>query len=173
MNALKMRLSLLLPFVALAVGCATSGTSPRAFPVLNATNPRCEYRSNPLGIDQTAPRFDWQLQSDHAEIRGQRQTAYQILVESADGVLWDSGKVESDETTQIVYSGKPLISRQSASWKVRVWNGSGEASRWSDVATFSMGLLKSDDWKANWIGRERAATSRPTTALVPNPETLM
>lgn len=36
-----------------------------------------EYLTNPIGLDITAPRFSWQLES--AE-RGVRQTAYQITV---------------------------------------------------------------------------------------------
>src|ERR1039457_260162 len=77
---------------------------------------RCEYLSNPLGIDAVNPQLSWILSSDQ---RGEKQTAYQILVASSldrlkgdTGDLWDSGKVLSDETAQIVYQGKPLVSRQ-------------------------------------------------------------
>ena len=73
---------------------------------------RCEYLVDPLGIDETAPRLSWTLHSDG---RDQRQTAYQVLVASSSerlaqdqGDLWDSGKVASDETAQVVYAGKPL-----------------------------------------------------------------
>ncbi len=40
-------------------------------------NLRCEYLSNPLGIDVKQPRFFWVL--DHTE-RGQKQSAYELLV---------------------------------------------------------------------------------------------
>ena len=67
---------------------------------------RCEYRENPLGIDVAAPRLSWILQSD---ARDQRQTAYQIVVTTADNkTLWDTGNVASGETIQIPYAGKPL-----------------------------------------------------------------
>jgi alpha-L-rhamnosidase len=26
-------------------------------------NPRCEYRQNPLGVDEAKPKFSWELQS--------------------------------------------------------------------------------------------------------------
>jgi alpha-L-rhamnosidase len=34
----------------------------------------CEYRANPLGIDITAPRFSWRMQTERA---GARQSPYQ------------------------------------------------------------------------------------------------
>ena len=54
---------------------------------------RCEYLTNPLGIDATKPRLSWVL---HSNERGQKQTAYHILVASSsefldrdNGDLWD------------------------------------------------------------------------------------
>ena len=77
---------------------------------------RCEYLRDPASIDVLRPRLSWILQSHE---RGQRQTAYQVLVASAlellakdNGDLWDSGRVESDQSSQISYAGKPLPSRQ-------------------------------------------------------------
>lgn len=116
---------------------------------------RCEYLVNPLGIDATHPRLSWIINSSG---RGEKQTAYQILVASSEklladdqGDLWDSGKVASDETTQIVYAGQPLASRQGCFWKVRSWNQDGKASGWSSVAQWHMGLLAPGDWSAQWI----------------------
>ncbi|MGN6641940.1 MAG: family 78 glycoside hydrolase catalytic domain, partial [Verrucomicrobiota bacterium] len=87
---------------------------------------QCEYRVNPLGIDEARPRLTWSVESDD---RGEKQTAYQILAASSEallaknqGDLWDSGKVMSDATVNIVYDGRPLTSRQSCFWKVRVWD---------------------------------------------------
>src|SRR5579871_3144327 len=101
------------------------------------TNLTCEYRTNPLGIDVLAPRLSWQLQSNH---EGARQTAYRIFAASdpaklADGQadLWDSGKVESDQSVQVVYGGKRPVSRQRVYWKVAVWDESSIESH-SDPA---------------------------------------
>ncbi|MFO0890370.1 MAG: glycoside hydrolase family 78 protein [Isosphaeraceae bacterium] len=120
---------------------------------------RCEYRVNPLGIDAVPPRLSWIVASDQ---RGQKQTAYQVLVSSTAGALardeadlWDSGEVKSDETTAIVYAGKPLASDQRCHWKVRVWDRDGHPSAWSAPAHFSMGLLQDADWKAEWIGYDK------------------
>ena len=91
---------------------------------------RCEYLADPLGIDAASPRLSWIITSSR---RGEQQTSYQVLVASAaellgkdKGDLWDSGKVASDEDSQIVYSGSPLVSRQSCFWKVRIWDRAGE-----------------------------------------------
>jgi len=110
---------------------------------------------NPLGIDEPQPRLYWRLESDE---RGQKQTAYQVLVasssallESDTGDLWDSARVESSQSTHVVYSGKPLTSRQQCFWKVRVWDKDGVPSDWTTPAMWSMGLLKEDDWQAQYI----------------------
>jgi alpha-L-rhamnosidase len=116
---------------------------------------RCEYRADPLGIDVANPRLFWQV--DDAR-RNAKQTAYQILVAgtpenlAADrGDLWDTGKVLSDQSTHVVYAGKPLPSRTRCYWKVRLWDAAGSATPYSPPATWSMGLLKMEDWHARWI----------------------
>ncbi len=122
---------------------------------------RCEYLQDPLGIDTSEPRLSWTVQSQQ---RAQRQTAYEVLVASSperlkqdQGDLWQSGKVASDETAQVVYGGKPLGSRQACFWKVRAWDRDGSPSDWSQPALWEMGLLKADDWKARWIQAESTA----------------
>lgn len=135
---------------------------------------RTEYLTNPLGLDSPAPRLQWQLESD---VRGASQSAYRILVASspsklakAEADLWDSGKVTSDTSTQIAYAGKPLASGQSCFWKVQVWDQKGKASRWSEPAHWSMGLLQPDDWKAQWISYRDTAplhTDRASLFLPP------
>ena len=124
---------------------------------MNATNLRCEYLTNPLGIDEMQPRLSWTLDS---EARGQKQTAYRIVVastikgiEAKEGNLWDSGKIQSGESTHIVYSGKPLKTGMRCYWRVRVWDKDGKPSHWSDSASWTMGLLEQNAWQgAKWIG---------------------
>lgn len=121
---------------------------------LNPVALRCEYRENPLGIDETVPRLTWRVESSE---RGQKQTAYQILVSSdADrlkkdiGDLWDSGKVADNRTTNVPYEGKSLGSREQCFWKVRVWDKDGKMTS-SKEASWTMGLLKPTDWTAEFI----------------------
>lgn len=124
--------------------------------VYKPTDLRCEYIKNPVGIDLPYPRFSWVLR--HSE-RARTQSAYQILVASTvevlltnSGDIWDSGKVASDESVNVEYAGKLLESSKTYYWKVRWWDNVGEVSPFSQIATFEAGLLKEDDWEAEWIG---------------------
>lgn len=117
---------------------------------------RCEYARQPLGIDAAAPRLNWIMQSQG---RGQSQTAYQILVASSRASLdanradlWDSGKVVSDQSIQIKYQGRSLVSRQQCFWKVRIWDRDNLPTAYSEPASWEMGLLDPADFKAQWIG---------------------
>ncbi|WP_229253807.1 alpha-L-rhamnosidase [Dyadobacter sp. NIV53] len=116
---------------------------------------RCEYKENPV-TDVSAPRLSWELTSEE---NNQVQSAYQVLVATSAGKLteekadlWNSGKSAGRMTSQIEYSGKPLISRQICYWKVRSWDKNGIAGEWSKVAHWEMGLLDKKEWKGDWIG---------------------
>jgi alpha-L-rhamnosidase len=124
---------------------------------------RCEYRTDPVGLDVTAPRLSWTLSSEQ---RGERQTAYRILVAASperlasdQGDLWDSGRIQSDETLHLEYRGKPLPSRMRLWWKVRVWDREGRPSAWSAPASWTMGLLHPSDWQAKWIADPGSVTN--------------
>ena len=126
---------------------------------------RSEYLVNPEGIDVLSPRLSWMLKS---EVRGQKQAAYRVLVASSrellkknQGDLWDTGKVASDQSNQLAYAGEPLSSRMQCFWKVMVWDIAGTPSAWSAPAYWSMGLLDAADWKAEWIGLDKAPESTP------------
>ncbi|MEO8609761.1 MAG: glycoside hydrolase family 78 protein [Chloroflexota bacterium] len=125
----------------------------------------CEYRINPLGIDVQNPRLSWQMQTERL---GARQTAYQVRAASTlealhDGKadLWDSGKIESDQSVHVMYAGQALRSRKRVYWKVTVWDETGNVSE-SDTAWFEMGLLDNKDWQAQWIGTAFAGGPRST-----------
>ncbi|WP_200269239.1 glycoside hydrolase family 78 protein [Luteolibacter pohnpeiensis] len=118
---------------------------------------RCESLENPIGLDVEHPRFSW---VDSATERGQKQSAYQILVSSSAAKLaanqadiWNSGKVSSDVTTNVPYEGRTLTSGQMGYWKVRVWDANGKPAGVSEPATFEMGLLSQKDWGGDWIAR--------------------
>ncbi len=118
-------------------------------------NLRCEYLTDPSGIDAAKPRLSWEIESAQ---RGERQTRYQVLVASTpellaqdQGDLWDSGEVASSQSIQVEYAGQALRSRTRCHWKVRVWDKDGKVSAWSQPARWTMGLLESTDWQAAWI----------------------
>jgi len=140
------------------------------------TNLKCGYAIDPLGVDVARPSLSWQVESTE---RGQRQTAWQVQVASSreqlaadHAILWDSGKTPGAQTTQISYAGSALVSSQQVFWKVRAWDRDGQPTAWSEPATWTMGLSRSDDpsspfgsdatrWQASWIG-----SSEPTETLL-------
>ena len=147
---------------------ATAGLAGAA--PLKVTELRCEYRVNPMGIDEAQPRLSWQLAS--AE-RGQVQTACQILVASTAALLkegkadlWDSGNIPGNRSLNVPYGGKPLDSRQRCFWKVRAWDKDAKVSAWSPPAFWTMGLLKAGDWQAEYI------SFRDTSPVHKDPQTL-
>lgn len=132
-----------------------SDSSDRVSKPIQIDRLRCEYWDQPLGIDHPAPRLSWTLESS---IRGQKQTAYRVLVAQSiqalledRGDLWDSGKVESSQSVNVVYAGDALVSGQRCFWKVKVWDRDGVGSDWSAASSWEMGLLKASDWKGHWI----------------------
>lgn len=123
-------------------------------PAPSISDLRCEYKTNPVGIDGTHPRLSWKLTSNE---RGSIQTAYHIRVASSardlrrsSRLIWDSGKVQTDKSVHIAYAGPPLISKQRYYWQVKIWSTTGE-SEWSAPAFWEMGLLDASDWQAQWI----------------------
>jgi alpha-L-rhamnosidase len=151
----------------MAVGfLASSARSENLTPVAL----RCEYRVNPLGLDEAQPRLTWRVESS---VRGAKQTACQILVASSArllakkaGDLWDSGKISGGDTVNVAYAGKPLASRQQCFWKVCVWDNNGQA-KWSDPASWTIGLLRPEDWTANYISvRDASPVWKATTNLL-------
>lgn len=126
---------------------------------ISVTNLQCEMLTNPEGIDVLKPRLSWQIKSDVNDVK---QTAYQIMVASTlenlntnKADLWDSGKVSSNESVNIIYNGKKLGDRQNAFWKVTVFTNKGEVKS-ATTAHFSIGILTYADWKSTrWIGYEK------------------
>jgi alpha-L-rhamnosidase len=125
---------------------------------------RCEYLANPVGIDLRQPRLSWELRSQE---RDQRQIAYQILcavketdLARGESLLWDSGRVASNQSVHIHYAGKALTSGLRCWWKVRVWDQAEDPSPYSQPAFWQMGLLEPSDWKAEWIWLEVVANAQ-------------
>ncbi len=125
--------------------------------LLPPTHLTCESLVDPLGLDRPTPRLSWWVNDQRHDAM---QHAYQIHVASDAALLgdqpdlWDSGKVDSDQSHFVHYAGPTLTSRQRCYWSVRTWDGDGQVSDWAESAVFEMGLLDPNDWQAQWIGSE-------------------
>jgi len=124
----------------------------------------CEYHTNPIGIDVEKPRLSWQINSDSQNVL---QTAYEIRMahskndlQKGKKLIWSSGKVESDESVNILYSGPALKSMERAYWQVRVWDNKKKVSAWSAPAFWEMGILDKSLWTASYIGIDDFTTDR-------------
>jgi len=105
---------------------------------------RTLHMEKPIGIDQT-PYFSWILTSEEQNVL---QTACRLALSRGDEIIWDSGKVECEQSTFVAYAGPALQSRTRYTWAVTVWDNQGNeagASAWFETA-----FLSPDDWKAKW-----------------------
>jgi hypothetical protein len=125
---------------------------------------RCAGETNPLGIDEARPVISWRLAS---AARGDRQTAFQVLVASSReklathaGDLWDTGRMAGGEAPALAYAGQSLSSSQQVFWKLRVWDMDGKPSAWSEPQTWTMGVLTDGEWLAKWIGDKGARAAQ-------------
>ena len=144
--------------------------------IIRAHDLRCENRIDPLGIDILTPHLSWNLESTQ---RAKRQSAYQIIVSDSKekltdniGNLWNSEKIISNQSIQIQYKGKALLSGMRCFWKIRVWDENGYLSDWSEPATWEMGLLAQDDWKAKWINDGKSEPQKTEEFYVDDPAPL-
>ena len=121
------------------------------------TNLRTEYKTNPVGIDIQQPRLSWEIISGRYNVM---QTNYQIRVaatiedlKSGNNLLWNTGKVNSDQSIHVPYEGPVLKSGQRIYWQVRIWDDNDSPSVWSEIVYWEMGLLFPSDWQALWISK--------------------
>ena len=100
-----------------------------------------DHKINPVGIGNKQPAFSWKIIEKGNNVM---QTAYSIRVASDEKfspskLVWQSGKVESDESILQLYKGVELKSGQRYFWQVKIWDNKGKESKWSTPAFFEMG----------------------------------
>jgi alpha-L-rhamnosidase len=115
---------------------------------------RVEHLQAPLGLDEPAPRFSWSLAS---ETRGEKQSAYRIVVSRSNETVWDSGRVSSSETTLVAYEGGPLEPRTRYDFRVESWNRDGSSSATAE-SYWETGMQGA--FRARWIGFSTARAPR-------------
>jgi alpha-L-rhamnosidase len=128
---------------------------------LMATDPEvvsltADYKVNPLGIDDPAPRLGWKIRSER---RNTMQDSYEIRAASDPDhlrkgrhLIWESGKVETAASIHVKYGGPAPDPFRRIYWQVRITDNHGKTSDWSEVAWWETGLMEGTPWGADWIG---------------------
>lgn len=87
-------------------------------------------------IRSKRPIFSWELPQQSVS-----QSSYQIIVTTADDlnqIVWDSSRVESDNSSVVEYGGEPLRPGEHYIWKVRFWDHRNMMSEYSEPQRFKM-----------------------------------
>lgn len=112
---------------------------------------KCRGLVTPEGIDEAV--FSWKIESEE---NGFIQSAWEIEVASSredlqDGnYIWNSGKTVSEQQVNVRPDIAILERGPLYWWRLRIWDGKGQVTVWSEPSFFSLGLNTSD-WKAKWI----------------------
>lgn len=145
------------------------GCSTRKNAKLKFSKMLVEYAVNPVNIDKQNPRFSWIIKSSE---RNQNQSAYRIfvatnlkLLTNGKADIWDSGKINSNETIQHELTESVLKSNQKYFWKVVIWDGNNREFA-SPVAIFETALLNENEWQAAWIGGEADSQVLPEKGFI-------
>lgn len=93
-----------------------------------------------LIIDKN-PEFAWEL-----PMMVKKQTSYQILVSSSKenlindlGDVWDSKKVNSNQSIEVELKAPPLKNGATYYWKVKIWDTNSNESQYSKHQEFTVG----------------------------------
>lgn len=112
-----------------------------------------ENQINPQGIGTATPRFSWKLASNQRNVT---QKAYSIQVKEGTKLVWNSGKVSSNQSIFVPYAGPKLKSNQKYQLAVQVWDNLGKPCV-ALKTEFATAFLQVTDWKAKWISSGIAA----------------
>ena len=115
--------------------------------MLKITKATVEYRVAPLGVENDHPRFGWQLSCDQ---RNFMQEAYSIVVKEGEKEVWNSGKVKSPVSDNIVYDGETLRPATIYNVHITVFGANGEEV---SLDTQFETALKNENFTAKWIGQ--------------------
>ena len=108
---------------------------------------RTEYRENPIGLTEKAPRFSWKIESEE---QNTIQTAYEINVTDENGnVVWNSGKKASDQSVLIPYEGEALADEMLYKVEVSVADNHGNVE--SIGGTFETGIFDNTEFIAKML----------------------
>lgn len=159
------------------LGCCLVLSVLPASAKLTPVDLRCDGLRDPIAASGT-PKLSWRVES---EMRGARQTAWQVLVASSQDLLqenradlWDSGKQAATREPYVTYAGKPLSPGGRYVYQVRCWDQDGKESDWSAPSTFEIAPMKPADWQgAKWIEDGKPQPEKDEDFYKPDPAPLM
>lgn len=96
------------------------------------------YGGRKAQILSTHPSFSWIVPG------AGMQTSYRIILYQGTTAIWDSGTVESPQSTAVPYGGPALQPSTSYSWTVCVGTTDSPQAAWSDLKPFSTGASLSE-----------------------------
>ncbi len=122
---------------------------------IEVTNLLVENKVNPVGISEMYPRLSWQLQSSKRNVL---QSAFDIRVSEDLGslqkgtdLIFSTGKIPSDQSVYVQFTGNTLKPGHKYYWQVRAWDNNDKVSKWSEPASWVMGIMGPENWTAKWI----------------------
>jgi len=107
-----------------------------------------EHLLDGLGTGVPEPRLSWTLPAGTGT-----QVAYEMET-TRDAATDRTGRIDNSRQILVPWPGRPLVSRERAVVRVRVWTGDSPAapSAWSEPAAVEAGLLQPSDWQARPVG---------------------
>ncbi len=138
----------------LMIFVAALGLSASAATTAQLCDLRCEYKTRPLAIDETKPRFSWRLEGS----RGAMQIERRIVVRRGGNIVWDSGDVKAGDSVLIPYEGAALKPRTAYDWAVTVTLDNGSVV--SGASSFETGLMNEGFAHSQWIGAQSGQGTR-------------
>lgn len=138
------------------LSCSTKSEQKQAVQV---SKMQVNFKNNPVGIDVSEVKFGWKLESSALNVQ---QQAYQIMLSTSkefdQALVWNSGKIDTDQSRLVAYQGDELESATTYYWKVKVWASDSMQSNWSAVGQFYT-APKNEQLKGQWIGAIRRSDS--------------
>ncbi|HFQ2065621.1 TPA: family 78 glycoside hydrolase catalytic domain [Klebsiella quasipneumoniae] len=135
-----------------------------AVPQAKPSELRLELQKQPLLVEDLSNfSMSWVLNSTQ---RNDVQSAYRMVVSTtpdfidangnpiAKKLLWDSGKIDTSDSSGVTYRGPHLSAATRYYWAVQTWNEKNEVSPFSSISHFDTALK--DSWQAQpiWVKRD-------------------
>jgi alpha-L-rhamnosidase len=121
---------------------------------------KCEYLTNPIGIDVQHPRLSWQLEGTAIRPLRFRVSVGTDSTGVAKGMNQWQKDIDANQSQLVEYSGASLRPFTKYYWKVLVWSAPGKWTS-SAIGSFETGMMSSGNWKGAWISDTRDINLKP------------